>query len=320
MAAPVKITSSGSRYCDKCRRTISEKMFYTYKNGDKCELCKNCLTMHVNNFDPSTYLWILEKFDVPYIEGEWIVLRDRAYQKDPYKMNGLSVIGKYISKMKLRQWNMYGWADTEKLKAEAEAVKEETMRLRKGAYNEEMEKAKAKFEAGEITEEEYKIYTSLETPAQKKEYISEFTGDPEKDFGMAAPHSATPSTSQPGFYPVNDHPFEEVELPSVSDELTKEDKIYLATKWGRLYSADQWVWLEKKYEDFMNSFDIQGAARIDTLIFICKTSLKMNDALDSGDIDSYQKLSKVYDAQMKAAKFKCGLCNTLPVCYWGICA
>ena len=53
----------------------------------------------------------------------------------------------------------------------------------------------------------------------------------------------------------------------------------------------------------MDSFDIQGAARIDTLKKICKTSLKMDEAIDCGDIDSYQKLSRVYDSMMKSAKF-----------------
>ena len=74
-------------------------------------------------------------------------------------------------------------------------------------------------------------------------------------------------------------------------------------KWGRLYKPSQWVALEQLYNEFMNSFDIQGAARIDTLKKICKTSLKMDEAIDSGDIDSYQKLSKVYDNLMKSAKF-----------------
>jgi hypothetical protein len=36
---------------------------------------------------------------------------------------------------------------------------------------------------------------------------------------------------------------------------------------------------------------------------ICKTSLKMNQAIDCGDVDAYQKLSRVYDAMMKSAKF-----------------
>ena len=53
----------------------------------------------------------------------------------------------------------------------------------------------------------------------------------------------------------------------------------------------------------MNSFDIQGAARVDTLIQICKVSLKSNQALDTGDMDSYAKLVRAYDALMKSAKF-----------------
>jgi hypothetical protein len=58
--------------------------------------------------------------------------------------------------------------------------------------------------------------------------------------------------------------------------LNDEDKMYLALKWGRLYRPAQWVALEQLYNEMMNSFDIQGAARIDTLKMICKTSLKMN--------------------------------------------
>ena len=40
---------------------------------------------------------------------------DKAFAKDPMKMNGMSVFGKYLSKMKLKQWKDYSWADTERL-------------------------------------------------------------------------------------------------------------------------------------------------------------------------------------------------------------
>ena len=105
------------------------------------------------------------------------------------------------------------------------------------------------------------------------------------------------------------NPFQEQNFMSENDlvdpgaDLDDEDKMYLAVKWGRLYKPSQWVALEQLYNEFMNSFDIQGAARIDTLKMICKTSLKMNEAIDCGDIDSYQKLSRVYDSMMKSAKF-----------------
>lgn len=276
------------RYCSKCRKTMADTNFYTYKDGTKCELCKGCLTMHINNFDESTFLWLLEKFDVPYIPAEWNILRDRAYAKDPYKINGMSVFGKYLSKMKLKQWNKFGWADTERLQAEAEEKarlygQPEEIAAEKLA---EMEEA---YHNGEITEAQWMTYKEMKAP--------------EPEFQVVQGNTITTSGPGGGIYPVNDNPFEQVNVPDVGNDLTEEDKIYLAMKWGRLYSASDWVYLEQKYNDFMNSFDIQGAARIDTLIQICKLSLKMNQALDTGDYDTYAKLSRAYDTLMKSAKF-----------------
>ena len=273
-------------FCEKCRKTMAETNFYTYKNGQKCELCKPCMTMHINNFDPETFLWLLEKFDVPYIEAEWNVLRDRAFQKDPYKMNGMSVFGKYLSKMKLIQWKKYTWADTEMLKQEAE---EKAKQIAENAnqLKTTIENMKVAYENGEISEAQYKTYMQIQAP--------------EPTYGQTGPAGYSAPNASP--YPSNAHPFEQVDLVDLGADLTADDKIYLSMKWGRLYSASDWVTLEKLYTDFMNSFDIQGAARIDTLIMICKTSLKMNQAIDSGDIESYQKLSRVYDSMMKSAKF-----------------
>ena len=275
------------QYCEKCRKTMATTNFYTYKDGTKCELCKGCLTMHINNFEPDTFLWLLKKFDVPYIEAEWNVLRDRAYAKDPYKMNGMSVFGKYLSKMKLKQWKNYTWEDTEKLKAEAEAKAKELGRPEE-IVQQQMEEMQQAYENGEITEAQYQTYAE--------------THAPEPTYDGAGPDPATKNKTNNNNYPANSD-FEEVELVDVGAELTQEDKVYLAMKWGRFYKADEWVALEELYKKFMKSFDIQGAARIDTLKMICKTSLKMNQAIDCGDIDSYQKLSRVYDSMMKAAKF-----------------
>ena len=275
-----------NQYCEKCRKTMADTQFYTYKNGEKCELCKACLTMHVNNFEPDTFLWLLEKFDVPYIEAEWNVLRDRAYAKDPYKMTGMTVFGKYLSKMKLKQQNKYSQADTDMLKVKAEEEAKLYGRPEE-QVKQQLEEMKQAYENGEITEAQYQTYA--ETHAPEPSYAAAGS-DPK---GNGAGPSAYPANSQ----------FEEVELVDVGADLTDEDKVYLAMKQGRLYRADEWVALEQLYNEFMNSFDIQGAARIDTLKMICKTSLKMNQSIDCGDVDSYQKLSRVYDAMMKSAKF-----------------
>ena len=263
--------------CIKCKRTLADTKFYTYKDGAKCELCKDCLTMHIDNWDPETFLWILEKFDLPYIESEWNILRDRAYAKDPHKMTGLSVIGKYISKMKLKQFKNYTWADSDRLNQEAN-VRLQMMGGSAGT-EEEQEHIKEAYENGEISEAQYKTYIQTTAPEPRFEQISGQI----KEVGGGFP--------------------QDIELIDVGADLTTEDKVYLAMKWGKMYSAADWVALEKMYNDFQNSFDIQDAATDKTLMFICKTSLKMDQALDIGDFDTYQKLSKVYDAQMKSSKF-----------------
>jgi len=57
------------------------------------------------------------------------------------------------------------------------------------------------------------------------------------------------------------------------------------------------------YEQMMESFDIQDADTKATLVFICKTNLKMNQAIDTGDVDAFQKLSRVNESLRKSAKF-----------------
>ena len=281
------VMDSGQIHCSKCGKTMASTNFYTYKDGSKCELCKACLTMHINNWEPDTYLWLLEKFDVPYIAEEWNVLRDRAYQKDPYKMTGMSVFGKYLSKMKLKQWKEYTWADTERLKAIAEE-KAKQYGEPDEIIKQKIEEMREAHERGEISDAQWQTYQQIEAPT------------PKIDFDNPTQINAGTGESSP--YSVGGD-FEKVDIPDVTESLTEEDKIYLALKWGRLYKADEWVALEKLYDEFMDTFDIQGAARIDTLKMICKTSLKMNQAIDCGDVDSYQKLSRVYDAMMKSAKF-----------------
>lgn len=264
--------------CEKCHKTMDEKQFYTYKDGNKTELCKKCLTMHIDNFNSDTFLWLLKKMDVPYVPSEWNVLRDRAYAKDPNKMNGMSVFGKYLSKMKLKQWKDYGWEDSERLQAkELENSKDKIEEWQ------ELEKiTQERFENGEISEAEYKTLVSASTQ-------NEMLNGP-----TIMPIAATPP---------EDPYIQEDELYDLSEELTEEDKKYLAMKWGRLYKPSEWIELEKIYEQMTASFDIQDADTINTLILICKTNLKMNQAIDIGDLDGFQKLSRVSESLRKSAKF-----------------
>lgn len=271
-----------NKLCQKCGKMMDEDLqFYKYKDGSKTEMCKKCLTMHIDNFDESTYLWLLEKMDVPYVPEEWNVLRDRAFAKNP-NLNGMSVFGKYLSKMKLKQWNQYGWADTERLNA-LNSEKRQIQAEERAAFEASV---KEQFENGEISEAEYKTMVSSAT--QNKEYISRPIEQPKNDMDQ---------------YYTENSAIVQGEFENAISELTQEDKVYLAMKWGSLYKPAEWIELERKYNEMTNSFDIQDADTTNTLILICKTDLKMNQALDCGDVEGFQKLSKVSESLRKSAKF-----------------
>ena len=273
----------GKYYCEKCNKWMGENSFFTYKDGSKTEMCKECLTMHIDNFDENTFIWLLKKMDVPYIPAEWNTLRDRLYEKDPSKLKSGSVFGRYLSKMKLKQWRQYSWADTERLQEEYE--KNAEMRAEENAAREA--EAKEKIKKGEISEAEFKTLLTAQTKHAE-------------GIGKSAPIgqlAGTPNTMNEDLFMSED------EMIDTAADLTQDDKIYLAMKWGRLYKPQEWVELEKVYTDMTESFDIQDADTINTLKFICKTNLKMNQALDSGDLDGYQKLSKVSESLRKSAKF-----------------
>ena len=85
--------------------------------------------------------------------------------------------------------------------------------------------------------------------------------------------------------------------------LTDEDITYLKLKWGKSYKPEEWVQLEQYYNDFMESYDIQTAGHKDTLKKLAKTSLKLDQLIDLGDVDGAQKMQKMYDSLMKSGKF-----------------
>lgn len=265
--------------CTKCHRTMEDREFYTHKKepgekqGRKTELCKKCMTMHINNFDPDTFKWLLELMDIPYIKYEWDALLQKAIDRangDRTKLNGQSVFGKYLSKMRLKQWSQYGWADTERIQQEAE-------RKAAAAQGENVldeDHLKEMLESGEISEAEYKTLT------MEGEYFAALQGE--------------------GAPILEEYDAAEINL---IDNLTEEDKLYLTMKWGKAYTVAEWILLEKFYTDMMHSFDINSAAREDVLKKLCKTSLKMEQAIDAANVDEYQKLSRVYDSLSKAGKF-----------------
>lgn len=256
-----------SLFCRKCQRTLDDKEFYVTNRIDKYPSghlpeCKKCSTMHVNNWDTSTFLPILEEIDVPYVEFRWKELLDK-WGQDPDRVTGMTIIGRYLSKMKLVQYKDKRWKDTDKLNEE---------------YKQKQLEALSQDE--EITEE------------QKEEIVN--AGLP------PAPPSTGMGASQ-GENPQEDFFFSE-EDTILGNDLTEDDKKYLLIKWGK-YRPSEWVRLEQLYQDMSASYDIQAAGHQDTLKLVCKASLKSNQLMDIGDIDGAQKAVKMYDLLMKSGKF-----------------
>ncbi len=267
-------------YCEKCGRTMSGDQFYSslnlekYPNDGKLPVCKKCLTMHVNNWDPETFLPILEEIDVPWVPEEWNVLL-RKYGQNRLEVTGTTILGRYISKMRLKQYKDYRWKDTEYLQELANHRIEETMK-RQG------------YSAAEIDEAIRKGY--MPAPAEPTPPPEEKTEEPAQ-------------TGNSGQFSWSGVINEQTPLTAEEIGLTEEDVAYLRLKWGNLYKPEEWVKLEQLYNDMMESYDIQTAGHIDTLKLLCKTSLKANQLLDIGDVEGYQKMQKAYDSLMRSGKF-----------------
>ena len=55
------------RICEKCGKKMVETQFYQKKDKTYFTLCKKCLTMHIDNFKPETFIWIIKEANFPEI-------------------------------------------------------------------------------------------------------------------------------------------------------------------------------------------------------------------------------------------------------------
>lgn len=272
-------TNTDTFFCDKCQRTMRGTEFYGSNNLEKypegkLHQCKKCLTMHVDNWDSSTYMWILEECDVPYIPEEWNKLLQK-YASEGKTITGTTILGRYLAKMKLKQFRDYRFKDTEFLQQMADHKMEETMK-RQG------------YEAAEIA----KVIEQSHISAPERP-----TPPP-----LTIPNSNNTDNVSLGIEDYFAEQNSEYDIDIAAD-LTDDDKRYLLLKWGKSYTPEEWVKLEQLYNEMMQSYDIQSAGHIDNLKLLCKTSLKSNQLLDIGDVDGAQKMLRMYDSLMKSGKF-----------------
>lgn len=254
------VKGNGKCFCPTCRKTLDEKNFFKTRRTDKhpsgyLPECKTCITLKVDDSDVSTFLPFLKEIDVPYIPSKWREL----VQKKP--AGGQSILGKYVSAMRMNQHKKYFWADTENL------------------VNQERSALIAAFRQEDMTE------TDAEQRADQAQSLADVQGAPMKTMTTTPAPSAiyglTPETSKYG--------------------LTQEEIDELKLQWGEDYTEDQYQQLEQLFTDMREAYIIQDPIAISNAKMICKLTVKMNRFLDIDDVESSSKISRQLDTFIKTA-------------------
>ena len=366
--------------CAKCGKTKKETDFYKIPNTDKrCDLCKTCLTMYIDNRRPDTFKWILKKMDVPYVEKKWVELANKSYMKNPATFGPMSVIGTYLRTMNMEQYKNLKYADSEKINNEKfQQAKKEQQNIKGTSYDEEFEnRLLESLKAGEISQAEYNTMSrksvldrinekmrqgeeevannpdsvldskELEVPEntvdsdeiKKNADVISAAKDVEQEFlakkaeeekKKKQPKEAEESEPQVldlmpnvasslGVNPVeniSNAPLDitgemqndfipdvaRIDEAQITESLTEDDIKYLSLKWGLLYKPSEWVKMEELYQKYAADYEL-STDREQVLKNICKTDLKMNQALDVGDIKTFKDLQGANDMLRKSGKF-----------------
>lgn len=307
------------RECPKCHRMLKLVNFYRSNNLEKypdgfIPECKKCLTQLVDNWRPSSFLHILEKADVPYVPKEWNSLLAK-YGDVPSKMTGSTILGRYLSKMKLNQYSETRFNDTAKFISNEEEQREafarqvraaalhvETLEGREASTEiKKLERAitgKSLIEIEEEQEEQHKNGDSQEDgfwsridfeDVENAKSLRQIKAEEKEKLNKAE----TPI----GYALSND------KVLDYSEELTLEEQKALIFKWGKSYSLEDLVRMETLYQETAESFDVTNPSHKDYLKKACKASLQLDKSLDFGDAEGATKYGRLFDLLNKSAQF-----------------
>ena len=261
--------------CEKCGRSYeATRNFFKKRTGERYPVCKNCLTLQIDNANPDTFKWILKEFDFPYIEDTWNDIAETEYKKKPASFGPKSVIGMYMRTMNMGQYAKYHWSDTPKF--EEKKRQEEQKRVAKIAQAEQFAASRAKeleekLAAGEISQAEFDFKNPLNNEKKNEQPM----------FKTAA-------------LGINED--------DILEKMSEEERYQMMLKWGNAYRPSQWVQMETLYRKYENEYEL-SVDREETLKQICKLNIKMSEALDVGDSNAYKALSTSYDQLRRSSKF-----------------
>lgn len=328
--------------CERCGRRQRETSFFTDKSGQRYLICKDCLTRNIDNKKRETFDWILKLFDVPFIKNLWLEQCKKAYRRSPEKFGPASVIGNYLKVMKSPAYMNYTYADAEAASSDYNFrngyLENENNRTVEDKF---VEDAKRRLEDENLDADERERLTQLIEPSrptieppseddfgetryipamkiiemdrQAKKEREQATASPpvtngmedsdadfESDFQREGLDTDVSETDK--FLASISQDRALAQEKRISDSLTDDDVNMLSVKWGSDYRPSEWVRLEEMYRKYTNEFEM-NVDREEVLKMMCKTSLKMDQALDDGNIADYTKLQSAFDALRKSGKF-----------------
>lgn len=257
--------SSEPTHCRICGRTRPAYEFYARKDGSREPItaCKDCCAAGLDLTRPETFMWVLEELDVPFIASRFYKTFDDKMRKDGPGYSRKAALGIYIRTITKLNMRPYGFKDSEMLTAKY------------GAPSFDEEEARGRVARGELSQGEYEALVAVR--ATSPEDGAAFRQEEARRAGRVADDE-------------------------VEGSLTVEDRQYLSNKWGASYSAREWLKMEDLYTRYAAEYDL-SVDREETLRKVCKTSLKLDQALDDGDVSGYKALSQVLDSLRKSGKF-----------------
>ena len=102
-----------TKKCSKCKKELPISHFYQKKDGEYDYLCKQHRKANIIDDQPYTVLESCKYFDIPFIEYEWFHLVNVTMHRCvSHKMQYDTIFGKYLSKMKLKDFQNYTYKDS----------------------------------------------------------------------------------------------------------------------------------------------------------------------------------------------------------------
>lgn len=260
------------KVCARCKKTYPLEKFYKtrtleeYKDG-YLPVCKSCLENTYKATDPASFMHILKAIDVPWVPSEYRTIYNKNVK--PNAPNSLSILGKYIMKMKLIQYNKYGFMDS----AEAQE----------------------KYEQPEYYDsiENYNYNIPLDKPVNFSSSKSNFSLDPVTQDNL----------SEGDRMAINPEEIDS-QLKTIENSLTQEEINYLVLKWGFSYNRTQLLTLEKMYLEMCEDYDIRTTSQKDYLKKYCVASMRYDECLAAQDYEAARKASGMFTNINKEAGFQ----------------